>query len=71
MKAYKIELLIVDHDCVGGDEIKNVLEDTRYPNRCIMPNVMDIKEVDIGEWYDEHPLNLTKKMKSAYKQYFQ
>ncbi len=71
MKAYKIELLIIDHDCIGGEDIKTVLEDARYPNHCISPNVMDIKEVDIGEWHDDHPLNLIDQMQAAYKQHFQ
>lgn len=41
MKAYKVTLLINDHDEVG-DEIKNIIEDQKYPNYCIAPLVMDI-----------------------------
>ena len=55
--VYKVELAIIDHDEIGGDEIKEVLENTRYPNRCISPEVLTVEEKDIGEWYDEHPLN--------------
>lgn len=70
MKAYKVELLIVDHDNVGLDGIKEVIEDTKYPNYCISPNIMDIEEKDIGEWHDDHPLNLLSKMESEYKKLF-
>lgn len=56
MKAYKIEILIIDHDKVGED-IKHHIENARYPNRCIYPHVMNITETDIGPWTDDHPLN--------------
>lgn len=70
MKAYKVELLIVDHDRLGADKIKSVIENQRYPNHCISPNVMDIKEEDIGEWEDSHPLNLFDKMKDEFDRMF-
>ena len=35
MKAYVVSVLIVDHDNLGEDEIKNIIENTKYPNRCI------------------------------------
>lgn len=70
MKAYKVELLIVDHDNVGLDGIREVIEDTKYPNYCISPNVMDIEEKEIGEWHDDHPLNLLSEMESEYKKLF-
>jgi hypothetical protein len=57
MKVYKLEVVVIDHDNIGGEDIKDVLENTRYPNRCISPEITDIKEVDIGEWDDNHPLN--------------
>jgi hypothetical protein len=31
-KVYKVELLIIDHDGLGQDEITSVIENTRYPN---------------------------------------
>jgi len=56
MKAYKLEILVIDFDQVG-DDIKSIIEDARYPNHCISPDVMSIQSVDIGEWSDDHPLN--------------
>ena len=58
MKAYKIELLIQDHDEIGIDQIIDVIENARYPNRCISPEVIGVLESDIGEWHDDHPLNI-------------
>lgn len=57
MKAYEITLRIIDFDGIGGDEISAVLENVKYPNRCISPTVREIREADIGEWSDDHPLN--------------
>lgn len=69
MKAYKVELLIVDHDDVG-DEIPNIIENQKYPNYCISPNVMSVQSVDIGEWFDGHPLNKRDEQGAYYKQAF-
>lgn len=57
MKAHVVTLLIIDMDEIGVDEMKVVIENTHYPNRCISPEVFKIETVDIGEWYDDHPLN--------------
>jgi hypothetical protein len=56
-KAFRLEVLIIDHDHIGRDEIISALENARYPNRCISPDVMSVEERDIGEWTDDHPLN--------------
>ena len=71
MKAYKIELLIIDHDELGADNIKYTIENTRYPNRCIYPSVMSSIERDIGEWDDNHPLNFTATFDAEFKRLFQ
>ena len=56
MKVYKIELLILDHDELGPDEIRVVLENTNYPNDCIRPRIASVEEAEV-EWTDDHPLN--------------
>ena len=56
MKAYRVVLLVVDHDGVG-DGIKTEIESVRYPNHCLSPMVMAIEEAEIGDWRDDHPLN--------------
>ena len=70
MKAYKVEILIIDFDGMSQDEVESVIENTKYPNRCVSPNVMSIEEADIGEWHDDHPLNQCDKMKDEYAKIF-
>lgn len=70
MKAYKVEILIIDMDELGTEEIKNQMENVKYPNYCLSPHIMDIKEADIGEWSDNHPLNKNTTWKEEYKKLF-
>jgi hypothetical protein len=70
MKAYKLEILIVDSDFVGSEDIKTIIENQKYPNHCISPMVMKIEEKDIGEWSDDHPLNKRKTFEETYKKLF-
>lgn len=57
MKAYKVEIFVIDHDNLGEHEIKRNIENVRYPNHCMSPAVKSIQGVDIGAWRDDHPLN--------------
>lgn len=70
MKAYKVEVLIIDFDEVGMPGIAQVLENGNYPNRCISPMVMSTQMRDIGEWTDEHPLNKRSTKLAAYQELF-
>lgn len=60
MEVHKVVISVIDFDEIGAEEIKVVIENTRYPNRCISPSVESIETRDIGEWSDEHPLNNSK-----------
>jgi hypothetical protein len=70
VKAYKVELLVIDFDHIGGEEICSVIEEARYPNRCIMPSVKRIEERDIGDWTDGHPLNRAETSVAEYARLF-
>lgn len=70
MKAYKIEILIIDHDQCGADEIEGLIGNVNYPNDCISPKVLSIREADIGKWHDDHPLNKKDTQEKALKEYF-
>lgn len=70
MKAYKLEILIIDHDCMDVKEVVETIENANFPNDCINPQVMDYAEVDIGEWTDDHPLNSKKTCKQEYERLF-
>jgi len=69
IKVFKVTLCIVDHDKLGADEIKRVIENTKYPNWCISPHVtaMDTRTI---EWSDRHPLNITATSKETFEQLF-
>jgi hypothetical protein len=69
MRAYKIEVLVIDHEDVGL-QVKNMLEDCNFPNDCIRPSVMKIQIADIGEWSADHPLNKHATMASYYEEIF-
>jgi hypothetical protein len=69
MKAVKVEILILDFDGLGEDEIISVIENTRYPNHCISPDVKSIESVEI-EWDDNHPLNMKSTCDDAYNELF-
>ena len=69
MRAYKLEVLVIDFDDVG-DEVVSLIENARYPNDCISPSVMNVEAREIGEWSDDHPLNKRDTMKAAYKGLF-
>ena len=57
MNAYLLTVLIIDFDGLGADGAKANLEQGRFPNRCISPQVIALKAADIGEWTDDHQLN--------------
>jgi len=70
MKAYKVTLLVIDHDKLGASAIESEIENVRYPNRCISPRAMVVEEADIGEWVDHHPLNLHSKVDEEFARLF-
>jgi hypothetical protein len=70
MQVHKLEVMIIDHDGVGAEEIKTILENQRYPNHCIAPYIMKIDSAEIGEWDDDNPLNNRKTMQGEYKRLF-
>lgn len=70
MKVYKVEVMIIDFDRLGPDDIKSAIENTRYANHCISPQVKSIAERDIGEWDDNHPLNRRDTCDAEYRRLF-
>lgn len=70
MKAYKIEILVIDFDELGKDEIAEEIERVSYANDCISPQVKRVVEVDIGEWDDDHPLNKLDTCDEEYRRLF-
>lgn len=58
MKAYKIEILVIDYDDIGQKGIERQIEDMDYPNGSVSPVIYGIEEAEIGKWSADHPLNL-------------
>ena len=57
MKVHLLQVLVIDHDHLGADEVERVLEDANYPNDCIAPSVIKSQSAEIGNWDDDNPLN--------------
>lgn len=69
MKVYKVELLIVDHDGIGMQEVCDVIENESYPNHCIAPRVMAIEARDVV-FTDDHPLNSGSTSRAEFQRLF-
>jgi hypothetical protein len=70
MKAYKIELLVIDFDELGKESLREEILNARYPNDCVTINIKNIDERDIGDWSDDHPLNKRSTADEEYKRLF-
>ena len=68
-KVHKVTLLVVDHDDLDAEGVEDAIVHTKYPNRCISPRVMDIETVEV-DWSDDHPLNRSSTMLSAFDEMF-
>jgi hypothetical protein len=68
-QVHKIVLLVVDHDQLGAAGVASELENARYGNDCIGPQVMATETREV-EWSDEHPLNHRDKSAAAFAELF-
>jgi hypothetical protein len=69
VNVYRVEVMVIDHDGIGPGEVQAVMESTRYPNRCISPEVMGVETREV-DWTDDHPLNMRGRTKDAYRELF-
>jgi len=69
-EVHLVELVIVDHDNMGIEEVKTVLENTRYPNHCFGGMSVRRTRTKEVEWYDNHPLNFTDQRDGAVETLF-
>lgn len=70
MNIHKFTVYVIDFDEIGAEEAKDIFENARYPNHCMSPKVHEIKTVDIGEWYDDNPLNRKETFDAEIKRLF-
>jgi len=71
MKVYKLEVMVIDHDELGPDGIREELENADFANHCIHPAVKKVECRDIGEWSDDHPLNIGSACEEEYRRLFE
>jgi FKBP-type peptidyl-prolyl cis-trans isomerase 2 len=65
MKVYKFEVMVLDFEDMGEEEIKHLLENNRF----LHAHAMSAKSKEI-EWDDDHPLNKCGTMARAYADLF-
>ena len=65
MNVYKIELLVLDIDEVGIEDVKTALENQEH----LCCSVMSIETREVN-WSDEHPLNIITTQETAYTALF-
>ena len=68
MKVHKITMFVVDHQGLGAEGCVEELECTR--NDYVHPYALAVETVDIGEWRDDHPINITETMRDAATELF-
>lgn len=66
MKAYKLEILVIDHENHGGQIIAEQIKNNHYYN----VQIKRICGAEIGEWSDDHPLNKRLTCDEEYKRLF-
>lgn len=66
MKAYKLEVLIIDFENQGINEVTQEIQNMRYAHA----KVVSHREADIGQWHDDHPLNKTPTANAEYERLF-
>ena len=60
-------MIVVDFEGCGEQELRNSLENMRY----YAPSITKIVEGDIGEWSDDHPLNIISTSYDEMMKYFE
>lgn len=69
MKIHRVTLLVVDHAELGAGAVTEALEETRYPNDCISPSVIDVVTAEV-DWHDDHPINRRGTMRAEFERLF-
>lgn len=69
VRVHRIEVLVIDFDDLGADRVREVIENARYPNRCISPDVKSVETREV-DWSDGHPLNHSATHEAAYRALF-
>lgn len=63
-RVYKVVFYAVDHDDLSTEDVRDIVENTRYPNDSLGPHVLSIDHREV-EWTDDHPLNKKNTSRAA------
>ena len=63
--VYKIEIMVIDFEKSGEQDIRDCLESCKYVN----PTVVSMESREV-EWSDDHPLNKHDTSEKAYQELF-
>ena len=66
MKAYKMELLVLDFQDSEEDDVKYLIESNKY----LTINILSTKSKQIDDWDDDNPLNNTDTQKDEIDRIF-
>lgn len=66
MKAYKLEVLVLDFEESGDDEVIGLIENNKY----LTVDIITLKSKQVDDWDDDHPLNSTETQKEAFEKMF-
>jgi hypothetical protein len=69
VQVHRVVLMVIDHDGVGEDGVRDLIEHTKYPNWAIHPDVKSIETREV-EWTDDHPLNRRQTADAAWRELF-
>lgn len=67
--VYRVVLAVVHHDDLTEDELRDIIENTKYPNRCMYPSVVSVESREV-DYHDNHPLNLTAQWEREFRRIF-
>ena len=70
VRIYKLTVMVIDDNELGDEEITDAIQETWYPNHCIMPSVMSVESREIGEWDDDNPLNNSDTHEEEFRRIF-
>lgn len=69
MKLYKVQAYVLDlhNDFKDADDLERYI---KYHHRFGLYEHVHIATADIGEWDDDHPLNIVNCPEAEFKKYF-
>jgi len=72
MKMYKLEVFLLGHNNYEDLTKRQMVQafKEQFFNSDLSVTVGEVKETDIGDWYDEHPVNQLSTPTQTYRDYF-